>query len=217
MNSSNRNNISIVIEGFAILLVAHALGGYYVAPKIADAFPMIPMLTIAMLSSSAVSSPVAIVYLAIRTRVVPKIAISREMLIYVFLGIVASWFVAVTSILVFGKNIPFVQEILEIKYPYFFPTLFLLIVAGPVLEETLARGYFFEILKKSLSNVQAILFSSVLFVLPHGIWGVFDINLLFIFLYSVIFTYVYMRGGLIASIVVHAFVNLFLVYLNVGT
>lgn len=206
----------IVLEGFGILIISHAIGGYFCAPKLAEVFSKLPLLTISMLSSSAISPIIAIIYLALRARFIPKFSVKREILMYILSGIVMAWIVVFINVLVLGKGDTFTQEILKTPHPYYYLNLFLLILWGPILEEILFRGYFFEILRQQLNNTMALLFSSILFIVSHGIWGAFGINLFFIFLSSIIFTLLYIQGGLIVSISVHAFVNFYLLYLNMG-
>lgn len=214
MDVSKRKNTFVIIEAFLIWLIVHAIGGYYFAPKLAEVFPKTPPLVIGLLSSSAISPLAAMVYLALRTRFIPKFIIKKEMSFYIPAGIIGAWVVAYTNLFVSSNKIPFAQEIHGVAHPYFYFTLFLVLIWGPFLEETLNRGYFFELLRTNWGDALALLFSSTLFVLFHGIWGGFSINLLFIFLYSVIFTAVYMGGGLVASIAVHASINLYLLYVG---
>lgn len=216
MDYSKIKSVIIVLEGFGALIAFHAIGGYYCAPKVAGVFPKLPLLTVSMLSSSAISPVIAIIYLALRTKFIPKFTIKKEIFMYILAGIVMAWIVVFVSVIVSGKGDVFTQEILKTPYPYYYLNLFLLILWGPLLEEILFRGYFFEILRQKLNNTRALLFSSILFVIFHGIWGGYGINLFFIFLYSVIFTLMYIQGGLIASISVHALVNFYLLYLNTG-
>jgi membrane protease YdiL (CAAX protease family) len=207
-------SVIIVLEGFGVLIAFHAIGGYYCAPKVVEVFPEIPLITVSMLFSSAMSPVIAIIYLALRTKFIPKFTIKKEIFTYILAGIVMAWIVVFISVLLSGKESSFAQEILKTPRPYYYLNLFLFILWGPLLEETLVRGYFFEILRQKLNDIIALVFSSILFVIPHGIWGIFSINLFFIFMYSVIFTLMYIQGGLIVSISVHAFVNFYLLYLN---
>ena len=133
---------------------------------------------------------------------------------YILVGVIISWLVIFVELLFLTKEIPMAQKILQTPEPYNYVNLFLLILWGPFVEETLYRGYFFEILREKLNDPIAIIFSSLLFVLFHGMWGQFSISLIFIFLFSLIFTIMYISGGLIASISVHAFTNFYLTYLN---
>lgn len=214
--TSKIKSITIVLEGFGILILSHIVGGYFCAPKLAEVFSELPLLTISILSSSAISPIVAIIYLALRAKFIPKFSVKREILMYILSGMVMAWIVVFLSVLVSGKGDTFAQEILKTPHPYYYLNLFLLILWGPILEEILFRGYLFEILRQQMNSAVALLFSSVLFIGLHGLWGVFGINLFFIFLYSVIFTLLYIQGGLIVSILVHVFVNSYLLYLSTG-
>ena len=217
MNLSKGKNIIVVLEGFGILIISHAVGGYYFSPKLAEVFSKVPLVTIEMLSSSAISPIIAIIYLIWRTNFVPKLRLSirKETLLYFLSGIVLVWINNFIGMLFFwDKEMPLAKEILNVTTPYYYLNLFLVILWGPALEETLTRGYFFEILRRNWGTTIALLLSSLLFVIFHGMWGTFDWGLLFIFIDSVIFTMMYIEGGLVTSILVHSFVNFYLTYLN---
>jgi membrane protease YdiL (CAAX protease family) len=215
MDSSKFKSTLLVLEGFGVLIVFHMIGGYYFAPRLVKIFSEIPLLTISMITSSAISPVMAILYLALRNKFIPKFSIKRGMFAYILSGIMLAWLIVFINMLFSVKEISFAKEILESPSPYYYLNLFLLILWGPFLEEILFRGYLFELLKPSWGDPMSLLLSSTLFVMPHGIFGFFDITLISIFLYSIVFTLLYMYGGLIASISVHAFVNLYLLYLNV--
>ena len=211
MNYSKCKSILIALEGFIVSIAAHAAGGYYFAPLLAERFPQLFFSNIMMLSSSAISPLIAIVYLAVRVKFFPKVSINKRVLTYLLSGVIMAWIIAFTSVLLWGMGTPFE---LKVPHPYYYLNLLLIVLWIPILEEILNRGYFFEILRQDWGDKIALLFSSILFVLLHGIWGRIDMSLIFIFLYSVIFTLVYMKGGLIASIGAHSFVNLYLAYLT---
>lgn len=212
--NSKFKSISVVLEGFIISIIVHIVSGYYFTHKLAEILLDFPPITIALLSSPAISPVIAIIYLAFRAKFFPKFSANREVLLYSLSGIIAAWLVIFIKILLLGKEISLAKEVLETPQPYNYLNLFLIILWGSLIEETLYRGYFFEILKQNWNSKMAFLFSTILFVIDHGIWWSFDIYLFFIFLYSVIFTLTYMKGGLIASILVHVFVNFYLFYLN---
>jgi len=178
------------------LIAAHAAGGYYFAPLLEEKFPQLFFSNVMMLSSSAISPLIAIVYLAVRVKIFPKVSINKRVLTYLLSGVIMAWIIAFTSVLLGGMETPFE---LKVPHPYYYLNLFLIVLWMPILEEILNRGYFFEILRQDRGGKMALLFSSILFVLLHGIWGRIDMSLIFIFLYSVIFTLVYMKGGLIGN------------------
>jgi len=192
-------------------VIAHAIGGYYLAPILAERFPQLFFSNIMMLSSSAMSPLIAIIYLTVRVKFLPKVKIDKRVLTYLSAGVIMAWFIAIMHILLVGREAPFE---LKVPHPYYYVNVLLIVLWLSILEEILYRGYLFETMRQSLGGKMALLFSSILFVLFHGIWGTTDINLIFIFFYSVIFTLVYMEGGIIASIGAHSFVNLYLVYLT---
>lgn len=205
-----------IIAAFGICMVAHAVGGYFLGPNLAKIFPEIPQLTMSMLASSSLSPLIALFYIGFATKFIPRLNIKRELLTYIPAGIIMVWITVFLSVLILGKEIPLAKNILKTPRPYYYLNLFMLIAWGPLLEETLYRGYFFELLKRVWGNRWAFLFSSFLFVLFHGIWGGFGIGLFFVFFYSAIFTLLYIEGGLVASIMVHSFCNFYLMYMNMS-
>lgn len=154
------------------------------------------------------------VYMSLRLNYIPPIGLRKKVIESIVFGVILSWLAVFIQTLFLGKEISEAKDILRVAHPYFYPTLFLLVVWGPILEEALTRGYFFEILRVKWKDTFALLLSTFLFLLPHGIWGDFGIGLFFIFVYSLIFTAVYVHGGLFASIATHMFVNFYLFYLN---
>jgi len=212
---SKTKSAVVVFEGFAVFLIIHSIGGYYFAQKLSAIYPDVPCLIVSIASSSAISPVIAILYLSLRLKFVPGFALNKKIFLYAIVGIILAWIVIFIKILFIGKESLFSQEILKTPYPYYYFMLFFVLVWGPILEETLTRGYFFEILRRQWGEVVALFISSFLFLVPHAIWGTIGVELFFILLYSIIFTLTYMQGGLIASILVHAFVNFYLFYLNI--
>lgn len=215
MNRLIIKRLVFVIEGFAVFTAAHALGGFFIAPQLADIFHNLPALTIFIFFSSAISPLFGILYLLFRARYFPQFQVNLTIVIYIFLGILFAFAVVSINTRLSGIEIPFAQELLREPPPYRYLNSFLVIFWIPFIEEILNRGYFFEILKKCMSNFAALMVSSLFFVIPHGIWESFSLNLIFIFINSVIYTWVYLRGGLIASSSVHIFVNSYLLLLNI--
>jgi len=212
---SRGKSVQIVLEGFGILILWHAAGGYFLAPFLGRIFSGCPSLVIDMLSSSGISPAIAAFYLYLRTRSVPRLVWQREVLVYMLAGIVLAWIITYLSILVFlDKDIALAQDIARMPAPCKYLLLFLLTFWGPVIEETLNRGFFFEILSKEWNRPFALLFSSAIFVVSHGIWGGFEPALILIFGYSVILTLLYIEAGLLVSVSTHMFINAYLFYLN---
>jgi membrane protease YdiL (CAAX protease family) len=216
LSDDKRKTAVFVAFGFIFQVVSHEIGGYCLAPRLAEVFPKVPLLTLGMLSSSAISPLIAITYFFLISKFVPRIAIDKNVIFVSLSGIVLAYFVILGDILFIGRYIQLAQDIISVKGKWYYLTLFLLIVWGPLLEETLYRGYIFEILRKNWGNVLATLFSSILFVIFHGIWGELNFSLVFIFLYSILFTCIYIQGGLVSSVLVHSFVNSFLFYVNMS-
>lgn len=211
----------ILLEGFVLQQIVHKIGSSYFAIMLFDMFPHIPWITIAMVSSSAISPIVAIVYIALRLKFIPKITINpKKILLPLVSGIILTWLIIFLGVIMFGKESSFAQQIFYIPHPYYYPTLFLFVIWGPFIEETLYRCYFFEILRNKWGTTIALLLSSLLFAVSHALWignypfFIYLFYLLYMFLVSVALTLVYMEGKLITSTLVHSFANIYFLILN---
>jgi membrane protease YdiL (CAAX protease family) len=220
-------SIRIIFEGICINVIAHAVGGFYLAPVIAKVFNDVPSLTISLLSSAAFSPFAAIIYIAIRLRIIPSFKANKNTFVYIIAGIAVALLLRHLITSISGSKYKFVLEVLQTPYPYIYINLFILLIWTPVVEEILFRGYFFEILENKWGLLIALISSSIIFALIHGLWGVlwlegltvgiiisFLLWLFFIFLGSLLLTAIYIKGGLIAAIMVHVFMNSYLLYLN---
>jgi membrane protease YdiL (CAAX protease family) len=136
-------------------------------------------------------------------------------------GIVGCWIIKYLMILKFGERMRFFDEMLKNLSVYDLINILLYTVWAPLIEETLFRGFFLEILKPQWNNTGALLLSSLLFTLPHMAYpsfyssGILDglLIVLSILMDSIIFGMAYIRGGLIAAIIVHAFSNSYMLIL----
>lgn len=209
-----KDNSRALFEAIGVLLISHLVGGYFLGPLIARVFNNIPLVTVEIVSSSALSPLVVLLYLALRIGWVGKLNINREVLMYALAGITMSFFLVFIEAILLGKDITFAQEIIDAPRPYSYLNMFLVIMLGPIAEEVLFRGYIFEIMQDTWGKTFACIGSTMVFVILHGLLGSFDASLIFIMLYSVIFLITYLQGGLVSSISVHVFVNSYLIYLN---
>ena len=206
-----------VVEGFALLVISHRLANQYLVSSLVKIAPDLPWITAGMIVATL--SPVtASIYMMLRMRYIPPLFVKTQTLVAVIGSVILAWLVLFLEALFLGKEMPLAQEMLQAQ-PYLHLMLFLLIVWGPLWEETLYRGYFFETLKQPCGDTLALLFSSFLFAGFHGIFifiyeGSVGYDLVFIFLTSIVFTLAYVQGGLTAAVVTHAFVNFYLAYLN---
>jgi membrane protease YdiL (CAAX protease family) len=205
-----------VLTAFAIFFSVYVLGGVYLLPVLKRLFPRIPFTTLAAFPASVVAPVVGIVILKWLTDTSPRYRGKNyaHTLSVIAAGIVASWLLTFIEAFLGGTYWPIVRNILDAPSPYYFLNLLFLIICGPLLEETLSRGYFFELLRNHWGEGKALLISSTLFVLPHGMWGHFGPGLLFIFFYSIVFTLTYIEGGLVAAAIVHSFTNFYITYIN---
>ena len=212
-----KEGIIPVLEGLVILIMIHALGGYYLFPLLYRIYHDVPIIFLRIISSSAISSLIASSYMIVRFKMLPRVSLNKSIFKVATSGVILSWIIIFVELLFLERNNPFIQEILQLRLKYLYLVLFLVIVWGPIFEELLFRGIFFEILTKKYSKTVSVIIVSILFVGFHILWKK-ELNLcteLALFLDSVIFTIVYMEGGLIASMITHSFVNFYLIFLNI--
>lgn len=202
----------IVLEGFAILLASHFIGGYFLSACLGSAFPHFPNHTIALLASFGICLPLTILYMALRTKHFPKFSINIKTFLFVLVSPVMIWLLLFVKMITFGKgDSQGILEIIKGPIPYSYINLFIFLLWGPFAEEILNRGYFYEILKWSWSKSVALIISTILFTIPHySFSSEFTFSFFIIPIYSVIFTVMYMYGGIIAASASHIFLNLFL-------
>ena len=219
LNSSRTKSLLLVIESLVLCMIVHAVGGFFIAPIISDSLNSVPWVTISMLSSSSISPILAAFYLWKRAGFVPKlVAINKEWLLNSLAAIVLAWFIAFVSILSLGNSDAFANEIFSIENKNIFGlTLLILVIWGPLIEEIFFRGFIFEIIRKTWSNLFSLLATSLLFAAFHGIFGGIGPELIFIFLYSAVFTIAYIQCGLVGSTLVHCFVNSYLSFVFLGS
>jgi membrane protease YdiL (CAAX protease family) len=136
----------------------------------------------------------------------------KESIMTSFAGIVLIWIVVVFEVILYFGNQsddPFVQHLIALPSPQFYIGLIMMIFISPFFEEILMRGFFFEILKRRWNIVISLLiiisFSSIM----HYRVG---IGVIHIILTNIIFTFLYLNGGLLSSILAHSFVNYYAVY-----
>ena len=223
MDLSKTKSLLVVIEGFVVQIATHWISLKHLPQRLVEFNPDLPWITVGMVSAT-ISPLVAITYMCIRLQLIPKMITESKIFRSSAIGIILAWLVVFTQVLFLGKGDPFTLDILQTRSQpaYFHLTLLLLVIWGPLLEEALNRGYFFETLRMNWGTAVALPISSFLFVSFHGIfmtiyYGGIGYEMIFITLYSIIFTAVYMRGGLFAAFVTHMFVNSCLLYLNTET
>ncbi len=89
---------------------------------------------------------------------------------------------------------------------HLFLNILLLGIIPPICEEVLFRGLIFNGLRKSHSDVFAVVFSALLFALMHGSLE----QLVFPFIMGMVFAIIVLRtGSIVPSILVHMFNNVF--------
>lgn len=215
---SGNNSIKKVFIGFLILLIG--LGGgnaifsyaywyFNLSEKIPkELMPSIYLLLIiaAMLLSNS--------YLLFSLRMFPKIINKsfKESLITGLSGIALLWISMLILTLAFfrGKsNDIFIQTLTKLPAPYFYISIMLVTVVSPLFEEVLMRGFFFELLRRKwnigISLCVTLLFATII----HYKLG---IEVIPIIIFNIIFTFLYVEGGLLSSILGHMFVNYYVSY-----
>jgi len=213
-----KDGIIPVLEGFVILIMTHALGGYYLFPLLFKAYQNVPIIFLRIISSSAISFLITSCYMIARFKMLPRFPLSKDVFKVAFSGMILIWIVIFIELLFLERTNLFIQELLKQKSIYLYLAVFFVVFWGPLFEEILFRGIFFEIFVKKFNKTVSVIILSILFTSFHIIWGK-ELNLcgaLILFIDSVVFTVVYMEGGLIASIITHSFVNIYLVFLNIS-
>lgn len=138
----------------------------------------------------------------------------KESLMTALAGIVLLWLVFfIFTLFVFGPksgNYPFMSASISLPVPFFYVQALILIVIGPFLEELLVRGFFFDALMKKW-NIKIALSITLLFsaIMHLGYGGLGLINVIVV---QSVFTFLYIKGGLLSSILPHMVANYFLIY-----
>lgn len=208
MNGSPVSRPQVAIEGVAMHLAAQALCGLLLVPWLQSSFPSAPPLTIAIAGSSAVAPVAASLFIRWRTAVAPSFRPPLYSLTAAVLSLVLAPFVSFLAVLLVPED-PYLAAILSIAGPAGFFTTALITVWIPAFEEVLYRGYCLALLLPRFGAVRSSLFSSILFVIPHGIWSSWGLHLALIFLFSLVFSFIYLRGGLAMAILGHIIVVLY--------
>jgi membrane protease YdiL (CAAX protease family) len=141
----------------------------------------------------------------------------KESLLTSFGGMILIWIVVAAEVLLyFGNrsNDPFIRQLISLPSLQFYMGAMMIVIVNPFLEEVLFRGFFFEILKgrwnTSIALLVTVSFSSVM----HYRAG---LGIIHVVLTNIIFTVLYLAGGLVPCILGHAFVNYYSVYfLNIN-
>ncbi len=214
LKSDAIKSVATSLEVFFVLVAAHAIGGYFLAPKLTNILPGVPILTVAIVASSTFSPIITIAYALLRFKFLPNFYFSKRTLAFIAIGVLSSISFSLLNIYISGNKIPFAESFLYLPFNYYYLSVFLLTIFVPILEEVLYRGYIFELLKKGFGPWWSLFFVSSLFFLFHGFWGVFNLSTFFVFIYSVLFTFVYINGGIFASVISHISVNSFLFFIS---
>jgi membrane protease YdiL (CAAX protease family) len=211
---SKFENVNIVLEGFLILLAAHFLGSEFITRAVLTFYPNTPLLTAAIIGSSNISALVAVIYMALRSWEFPAAIVGPHLITGAVGGVVLSWLVTFLLLVFYEGIVPYIKDVLSLPAPYKYHGIVSIVLWSPLIEELMARGFFFELLKRRWGLLYATLGSTFLFVLAHAIWGGFGFSLFILSLYSFAFTFAYVQSGLFGSVVSHVFVNAFLAYLT---
>jgi membrane protease YdiL (CAAX protease family) len=127
------------------------------------------------------------------------------------IGLIANWMLITFQRPLFAGSgqLNFAEWDLDSAYLY----LFVMIGFGPVVEEILVRGGYFEVLRRSWGDKPALKISTMLFVIPHLIWSPTHRHLFSVVsltLSSLLYTFLYIIGGLVPAIIVHAAMNFYI-------
>lgn len=190
-----------------LFMMFHAIGGFLLGPWLSNILPFVPNKTISMLSSSTFSPLATIIYAAIRFNNIKPNIYNRHTIKYATIGITLSATISLASIYVVGNHVMAINEIWSLSSGFFIASVLLLTIVGPIMEETLFRGYLYELLVIKLSKISSLIIVSLIFYLIHAVLGGFSLGTIFTLAFSVAFTFAYINGGLFASILSHVAAN----------
>lgn len=221
-------NYSDIVMAFGVLLFFQYIGGYYFAFFLRNSFEICSKLpweflyfSIGMIS--LLLFPLA--YLSAKSGFLSykNYSINEWKQVEIIIaGIILCFMVNYLGLVLSAKKIDaHIYNTITLPKPYSYYIFILVIFIVPILEETLYRGYIFEGTRKKLGDYVAAIVTSILFLIGHATFAInsiYDavlniIPALFIFISSLLFTFVYIWGRIAASIIVHAFANLYLLYL----
>lgn len=193
----------LVTEVFTGLLM------YNVSRMIWSIYPDLPVSASRLLGNMAMLLGSAFLCLIANHTSVP-LKFDRPAFLTLVVGLVASYaLISLTKPLFGSGQLNFAEW--DLLY------LFVCIGFGPVVEEILVRGCYFEVLRRSWGDRSALKISTALFVLPHVIWGGFQylhpFSILSLTLSSLLYTCLYIVGGLVPAIGAHMFWNFYVLLL----
>ena len=210
-DDTNSKPTYITFIAFAIFFITMAVCVIFVRPLITYLFPLFPSKTLNRLLVLTIPYFITGIYVMRTGGFHPRIPFTRATLLTCLSGAVMAWILVVVGVFTFG-HLPTQPQGMHDASPFdYYLDMFLIGLFGPFIEESFFRGTLFEILSRHQTIPRALLWSSALFTLAH-IWNGFNVNLVFTFVASIVFTIMYVAGGLVPSVVVHAFMNMYVVY-----
>lgn len=207
-------NLQITLEAFVVLHAVQYVTGYHLLPFLLRHDLGLPPMTVSMLSTSSTSLLLAVLYVLLRTKAVP-IFIGPNVISASIAGIFLLWMVSFISLIWFDKTNPQARELLDLQGAPFYLSAFSIVVWGPFLEEILFRGYFFELLIDQIGTLASATLSAALFVISHAVWEGFGPQSVLYFVDSLVFTFIYAQGGVLAAGLGHSFRNAYVLLLNI--
>ena len=213
MKSEIEINAKKVFIGFALLIISFIILLDILFYKIYHFFRReIAVLLYEFLVLIAISLTIFYMKINYKISLIYKIKNVKNSLIIGIGGIFVIWIIKFLSFLFFinkGATLPSIKSFLELPSIYFYIGFIMLVIIGPILEEILFRGFFFEVLRRKW-NIKIALAVILLFsAIVHLKYGISVINVI---IDNVILTLIYIEGGLIASIIGHIFLNFYMIY-----
>jgi membrane protease YdiL (CAAX protease family) len=208
--------VSLIIAFGSFVYWSIAITGEYViAPILISTFSGISQFAIFTLTSSLLPTAITSVLLFSFLQKRPPIIISTEGFLRDSFGfIVGTWLLIFLIILFFDVERGLSLEIFStrdrVSLGFILVTLILL---GPMLEEYIFRGVYLEYMVPVLGLIPSTIVTSIIFIGYHAIWIGISVVLLILFIFSILFSLAYVRGGLVGSFIVHSFVNFYFVVL----
>lgn len=207
------NYDTIVAESFIILILLKmllALLGAILASK----FLSVPQITVYVFTSGYLTSFLILFFLWIRSKYIPQITLSWDILLYTIGGIIFIWLYLTIGLLVFGFNNNYIRQLTNCQGIYRYINIFWFVIWTPITEEVIFRGYYIKLLSDK-RPIYSLLITSILFVAFHLIFNNYAFNLTMLlngasfFFFSMIVGAIYLRTGIISPILIHIFSNVY--------
>jgi membrane protease YdiL (CAAX protease family) len=211
---SKAQSVFFVADAFLVTEVCTWWLMYHVPQTLLFIFPDLPASLPVLTGSMAMPLGSALLFL-VANHTSLRFKFDLAVLLTLIVGLVANWMLIFLQRPLFAGSgrLNLAEWDFDSAYLY----LLVMVIVGPVVEEVLVRGGYFELLRRSWGDISALKISTVLFVIPHLIWSPGHRNIFSIVsltLSSLLFTSLYIVGGLVPAIIAHAATNFYVAFLS---